>query len=99
MDSKGDKLAHLMKLWTDKYALTGETKGGHIPLHYKKFVVTSNYSIRRIFGPREHMSDEEKEDAEVMASAIERRFKVIRIESRQDSQYWMEHINDELFPK
>lgn len=63
MDTKGDKLSHLLKLWADKYAVTGETKGGHIPLHYKNFVVTSNYSIDRIFGPRDSMTSEEKEDA------------------------------------
>jgi len=41
----GPSLAHYMKLWTDVYALSGEIKGGKIPLNYSKFIVTSNFSI------------------------------------------------------
>lgn len=45
MDTHGDKLSHHLKLWADRYAISGEVKGGTIPLHYRKLVVTSNYSI------------------------------------------------------
>lgn len=45
MDTHGDKLSHLLKLWSDRYAISGEVKGGTIPLHYRKLVITSNYSI------------------------------------------------------
>jgi hypothetical protein len=66
-DNGGDKLHHHLKTWTDRYATKGETKGGMIPLHYRKFVVTSNYSIERIWGPREGMTQEQKEDATIQA--------------------------------
>lgn len=47
----GPQIAHYIKLWTDVYSLAGEVKGGKVPLNYKKFIVTSNYSIERIYGP------------------------------------------------
>lgn len=50
MDEQGDKLGHLLKLWADSYSLTGEVKGGTIPLNYKRLIITSNYSIEHIFG-------------------------------------------------
>lgn len=59
-------LGHHLKIWADKYACTGETKGGTVQLRHKLFVVTSNYSIDELF----------KED-ENMAKALERRFKLI----------------------
>lgn len=43
-------LGHNLKIWTDKYACTAETKGGIVPLTHKKFVVTSNYSIEQLYG-------------------------------------------------
>lgn len=55
----GPQLAHHMKLWTDVYSLTGHIKGGMIPLNFKKFVVTSNFSIEQIYGPKSKMSEEE----------------------------------------
>lgn len=36
-------LGHHLKRWMDKWAATGEIKGGTVPLIYKRFVVTSNY--------------------------------------------------------
>lgn len=83
-----------MKLWTDVYALAGEVKGGKIPLNYKRFIVTSNFSIDRIYGPHSKMSDEEKEDALVTVEAIKARFKVVYINDRTDSTYWLEHIHE-----
>lgn len=50
MDENGDKLGHLLKIWADSYGLEGEIKGGTIALNYKRFIVTSNYSINDIFG-------------------------------------------------
>lgn len=52
----GPQLAHYMKLWTDVYALSGEIKGGKIPLNFKRFIVTSNFSIEQIYGPKSKMS-------------------------------------------
>ena len=39
-------LGHYLKIWTDKYATTGETKGGTINLRYKYLIITSNYTLR-----------------------------------------------------
>lgn len=59
-------LGHYLKIWADKYACTGETKGGTIHLQHKLFIVTSNY----------HPSELWKED-EHMLAAIERRFNIV----------------------
>jgi len=40
----------LLKLWADSYSLTGEIKGGTIPLNYERLIITSNYTIEDIFG-------------------------------------------------
>jgi len=61
-------LGHYLKIWADKYACTGETKGGTINLRHTKFVVTSNYPISYFF----------PEDPE-MCQAVERRFKQIHL--------------------
>lgn len=55
-------LGHYLKIWTDKYATTGETKGGTINLQYKRFIITSNYTPHQLW----------PEDP-VMCEAIKRR--------------------------
>lgn len=65
-DLDSDCLAHYIKIWTDKWACTGEYKGGTVALTYKHFVVTSNYSIEELF---------EKKGA-IFIEAIRRRFDV-----------------------
>jgi len=60
-------LGHYLKIWADKYACTGETKGGTVNLRHQKFIVTSNYTIESLW----------PEDLE-MQHAIKRRFKVIK---------------------
>lgn len=84
MDHMGDKLAHLYKLWGDSYALTGEVKGGTIPLNFKRFVVTSNYSINDIFGydPEAPVTTKTKHAKDSMVSALESRFIVIYLDDR-----------------
>lgn len=42
-------LSHYLKIWMDKWACTGEIKGGTINLRHHVFVVTSNYSIGDLF--------------------------------------------------
>ena len=58
-------LGHHLKRWADRYAFTGEVKGGIITIRPPVIVVTSNYSIREIFG-----------DDVVLCEALERRFVV-----------------------
>ncbi len=62
-------MGHLLKLWMDHYNCTGETKGGTVPLLHRDFVVTSNYTIKELYGAK---GDE-------MVEAIERRCKVIHM--------------------
>ncbi len=62
-------MGHLLKIWMDHYDCTGETKGANVPLLHRDFVVTSNYTIRELYG---HKGEE-------MVKAIERRCKIIRM--------------------
>ena len=48
-DKTGECLGHHIKLWADKYACTGESKGGHLNLNHRLFVITSNYEPEEIF--------------------------------------------------
>lgn len=73
-DMDNDALAHYLKIWSDKYACTGETKGGTIHLRHKYFVVTSNYDIDNLF----------EEKGGVMCAAIKRRFTEIELRERTD---------------
>lgn len=61
-------LCHYLKIWSDKWACPGEVKGGTVPLLYKKFIVTSNYTPEQLF-------TEKEEDA----PAVRRRFKFINM--------------------
>lgn len=65
-------LNHMLKLWADKWATKGETKGGVVPLCHEKLVVTSNYSIQEIVsrGCRGDECDPE------LVQALNRRFEV-----------------------
>lgn len=65
-------LGHYLKIWTDHYGCTGETKGATIPLCHELFIVTSNYSIAGL-----HMSDGPE-----MIDAITRRFIVVNIRDK-----------------
>jgi len=38
-------LGHFLKIWMDRYACKGESKGSTVPLQHTTFIVTSNYSI------------------------------------------------------
>lgn len=64
-DLDGNFLGHYLKIWADKYACTGEIKGGTVKLSHTTFIVTSNYSIEQLY-----------KDDTIMAAAIKRRFKV-----------------------
>lgn len=73
-------LGHHLKIWTDKYACTGETKGGTIHLRYKTFIITSNYTPEELW----------PEDP-VMAAAVSRRCEVIHKPDRDTNI--MDRIN------
>lgn len=67
MDS--DCLSHYLKIWSDKWGCTGETKGGTVQLRHSKLVVTSNYSIEQLFVKFPYET----------VQAISRRFEVIEM--------------------
>lgn len=73
LDKIGIGLSHHLKIWADRYACTGETKGGTVHLKHEVFVVTSNYSIEELW------PDDEK-----LQKALKRRFKVIHMENLHD---------------
>lgn len=64
-------LGHYLKIWADKYSCSGETKGGTVNLQHELFIVTSNYSIEKLW----------PDDLE-MQQAIRRRFKVTQFHAR-----------------
>lgn len=61
-------LGHYLKQWADHYPFNGETKGGSCSLRPTRFVVTSNYHPRDIWG-----------DDNAVLAPILRRFKVVFI--------------------
>lgn len=67
-DKKGEGLSHYLKIWTDKWACTGEVKGFTVPLLHEKFIITSNYLPKDIWP---------SEDDDVLREAIESRFEFI----------------------
>lgn len=62
-------LGHYLKRWSDKYAFPAEHKGTTIQIRPKRIVVTSNYTIDRLFGGET-----------VLAKALGRRFVVERFD-------------------
>jgi len=58
-------LGHYLKIWADRYACTGEVKGGTVNLQHDKILVTSNYHPEKLW-----------EEDQVMCEAIKRRFKI-----------------------
>lgn len=68
-DLDTETLGHYLKIWADRYACTGETKGGTVNLRHTVFAVTSNYHPCELF----------KDDK--MCEAICRRFNIIEKDS------------------
>lgn len=71
-------LKHYLKIWADKRSCSGKTKGGHVHLQHKVFVVTSNYSIDNLFGENEQMCE-----------AIKRRFVVTHFGAHGFNPGWV----------
>jgi len=66
----GKCLSHYIKIWADKYACKGETKGGAVNLTHRRFIITSNYH------PRELWTDNDPQ----LLEAITRRFEFKRFD-------------------
>lgn len=63
IESGGNVLIQHLKIWSDRYPFTAETKGGHIAIEPSyQLIITSNYSIDECF-----VSEEDK-------GAVHRRF-------------------------
>lgn len=71
-DMDNDALGHHLKIWTDRYACTGEVKGGTINLQHRKFIVTSNFSIDELF------------EKPQIAQALKRRFTVVHLPGNEE---------------
>lgn len=72
LDKGGSCLGHYLKIWADKWACSGEIKGGTVNLVHEKFIVTSNYT------PSDLWPDDDE-----MRKAIERRFEMKRLLIKQ----------------
>lgn len=72
-DKQGICLSHHLKIWSDRYACSGEVKGGHVPLNYDRFYITSNYSIDELYPVSEDTQ---------LNLALKGRFKVIHMVDR-----------------
>lgn len=68
-DRQGVCLSHHLKIWSDRYSCSGETKGGTVNLQHRTFIITSNYSISELFG-----------DDPVLCAALRRRFRVLHMD-------------------
>jgi len=87
-DTHGVCLGHYLKIWSDKYAATGEFKGGTCHLHHRTLIITSNYHPNQLF-----------EDP-ILCAAIVRRFKIRHKETKEqqfDSE-WNELEYDAMHP-
>ena len=70
LDKGAVGLGHHLKLWTDRYPVTAEIKGGSVKLQHDILIVTSNYTIDQLWG-----------DDPEMCKALKRRFIVTRFPS------------------
>jgi len=68
-DTVNPGLLHPFKLWADRHAATGKTKGGTVPLQHDRFIITSNWLSHKI-------TNSQLPDAtDKCYPALERRFK------------------------
>lgn len=82
-DFKG--LGHLLKIWGDEYGFNAESKGSVHFIRPKKIIVTSNYTIRDMFG-----------DDQEMMLAVARRFEQFEMKERVCTKY---ECDEYLFAK
>lgn len=74
LDPVHSVLGHHIKIWTDRYSINAETKGGAMLIRPHMIIITSNYSLDQIF--------EEK----TLLLALKSRMKVVHCESKEDLQ-------------
>lgn len=79
LDKNGACLGHYFKIWADKWACTGEIKGGTVPLQHRVFIVTSNYLPTELW-----------EDPTLIAAITRRFYFVIFFGNRQYTEYFEE---------
>lgn len=94
-DLDTEHLAHLLKIWADKWACTGEVKGGTVPLRHEVLVVTSNYSITELL--TRNLREGQPSDV-MLIEALGRRFKAIHLESREGQAEARKAITDKISP-
>lgn len=82
--SGGQTLGHYLKIWADRWACNGEVKGGTVPLTHKRLIITSNYTIRDMFGPSTTDDSQVAASKNILCEALERRFKIIYVAHRED---------------
>lgn len=73
-DKQGRELHHQLKKWADLYDEQGAVKGGFVKLVHEKFIITSNYTIKELFGLDDKLYD-----------PINRRFKEYLCPDRESS--------------
>jgi hypothetical protein len=73
VEPKHNVLSQQFKLWADHYSCILETKGGAVQDNYEWFIITSQYSIRDIFG----------DDMNVV-QAIDRRYEENEFENEEE---------------
>lgn len=69
------ELGHLLKIWADKWACSGEVKGGVVNLKHLRFIITSNYHPDYLW------------EDQAMREAIKRRFKITHFEN--PFEHWL----------
>lgn len=82
-DTDFQESGHLFKRWSDKWAVTGEIKGGTVQLRHTHFIVTSNYPISHFWN-----------EGTLMGQAIRRRFAEIYVPRlfRQDQLVYRDYV-------
>lgn len=62
----GKFLGHYLKIWCDRWACSGEVKGGTVHLRHHYFIITSNYSIEEMFSEDTSMQEAIRRRCEVI---------------------------------
>ncbi len=91
-DLDSNCLGHHLKIWSDKYACSGEIKGGTVKLRHKYFIVTSNYHPNYLW-PDKDQDGKPLITVSTMSEAVSRRFHIIRLDEQTDSIPQLDNLN------